>query len=140
LSALGREQTLVFPALYSLMLFLEAGHDAQLTRRLARALPFALVSIAPAVLWQGFLIWWLGTYGWWWGGGMIQVPLSGRYTMYPLGQGTLEVTQVVIIPGLVCLGAAIYAICKHREGRASVQPWLLAVNSVLFVLLLIPVS
>jgi hypothetical protein len=138
LAALGREATLIFPLLYGLRLLFESGSNLDLIRRVRGGLQFLVVSIGPAALWQVFLFSWLGSVGWSQGAGLFRIPLSGLYSLYPLGPSTLDVVEVVIIPGLICLFVAATALRKDPAVRGRVEPWVLSLNFVLLIALLYP--
>jgi hypothetical protein len=138
LAALGRETALLFPILYVLRLFFENELNLSLMHKLRRSLLFLTVSTAPAVLWQLFLLLWLGSTGWGQGMGLFRIPLSGIYSLYPLGPSTLEVVEVVIVPGLICLCIGVVALWKDPQIRKQPGVWALVLNFVLLVTLLYP--
>jgi hypothetical protein len=138
LAALGRETALLFPILYGLRLFFENESNLRLVHKLRRSLLFLTVSTTPAILWQLFLLSWLGSTGWGQGIGLFRIPLSGLYSLYPLGPSTLEVVEVVIVPGLICLCIGAVALWKDPLIRKHPEVWALVLNFVLLVTLLYP--
>lgn len=137
LAALARETAVVFSALYAVHLLMGARPP-----RLAsgKALLFVAIAIGPAVVWEGFIWLWLGTLGWTQGEGLAYIPFSGIWSLYPLPPDKLEVVQVVMLPGAICLGAALWLLWKKQDARRRVEVWALAANAVLFVALLPPAS
>jgi hypothetical protein len=138
LAALGREATLIFPILYGLRLLFENRSNSDLIRGVRGSLLFLAVSIAPAALWQIFLLSWLGSAGWGQGAGLFRIPFSGLFSLYPLGPSTLDVVEVVIIPGLICLFVAATALWKDSAVRRRVELWALSLNFFLLIALLYP--
>lgn len=144
LAALGREATLIFPVLYGLlMLFggvevVGGASSLSLTSRLRKSALFLLVAIVPAAAWQLFLQLWLGSTGWGQGAGLLRIPLSGLYSLYPLEPSTLEVVEVVIVPGVICLALGVRTLLRDPLTRRRVELWALMLNFVLLVTLLYP--
>jgi hypothetical protein len=140
LAALARETSVVFSAFYAVgLLFRDSSELGQATK-MRNAMLFAIIAIAPAVAWEGFLWLWLGTLGWTQGEGLAYIPFSGIWSLYPLPLDKLEVVQVVVLPGAICLGAALWLLWKNRGARKHMEVWALAANAVLFVALLPPAS
>ncbi|HYO48547.1 MAG TPA: hypothetical protein VEW94_01750 [Chloroflexia bacterium] len=140
LAALTRETSVVFSALYTIALLFRASSESEQGRKIRNAVLFAIIAIAPAVAWEGFLWLWLGTLGWTQGEGLAYIPFSGIWSLYPLPPDKLEVVQVVVLPGAICLGAALWLLWKNQAARKHVEVWALAANAVLFVALLPPAS
>jgi hypothetical protein len=139
LSALGRESTLIFGALYVLRYLWEEMRRRGRPGRLGRVGAFTALVFAPALLWQGFLIAWLGRSGLGQGTGLINFPFSSLWNIYRqtgLKDLTLEVVEVVVVPGLVCMGAGLYFLWRSREARLRPEVWALIANALLFVVLL----
>jgi hypothetical protein len=133
LAVLARETTVVFATLYAL--FLLVGSGASTGRRLRDAALFGTIAIGPAVVWQLFLVSWIGNLGWQQATGPVWLPFSGLLALYPLSQPVLEVVQAVIVPGVVCLVAGLWAMWRMEAWR-RVECWALVLNALLFVLLL----
>lgn len=138
LAALAREQTLIFPLLYVLHLLVEGVTRRERARSVLRAGSLAALAVVPYALWQLFLLRWLGGLGLGVGRGLVRLPLSGVYDIYPLPSTKLEVVQVVVLPGTICLVVALLAIWRSREARLRPEVWALAVNSLVFAVLLFP--
>ncbi|HKP53377.1 MAG TPA: hypothetical protein VJ183_12095 [Chloroflexia bacterium] len=138
LAALARESTLIFPLLYALHLFFESAPGLTFTRRLRKGILFLAVSIIPAAVWQVWLLSWLGSAGWGQGAGLFRIPLSGLLDLYPLGPSTLEVVEVVIVPGLLCFCVAASALWRDPLVRRRAELWALLFNYLLLVTLLYP--
>ena len=136
----GREATLIFPILYGLRLIYGniSSPGLSLMSRLRRGLLFLSVSIIPSVAWQVFLLLWLGSPGWGQGAGLFRLPLSGLFSLYPLGPATLDVVEVVVVPGLICLSVSIVSLWKDPLARKRVELWALLLNYILLVTLLYP--
>jgi hypothetical protein len=135
LAVLARETTVIFPVLYVLFLLLDSSVGMTRARRLREAGLFAALAIGPALLWQLFLVWWIGEPGWQQATGPVWLPFSGLMELYPFSQARLEVVQAVVIPGVVCLAAGLWAMWRERAWR-RVEAWALVLNAVVFVLLL----
>jgi hypothetical protein len=135
LALLTRESTAVFPVLYALRALLEPRDEA-LTRRLGAAGVFGLISIGPYALWQVFLKWWVGGFGWEQATGPVPVPFSGLLELYPFRPDVLEVAQVVVLPGAVCLVVGLWSVFTSSRARRRVEVWAMIANALLFVLLL----
>ena len=135
LAVLARETTVIFPALYILFLLLGGGAGATRARRLSEAGVLAAISVGPAVLWQLFLLWWLGEFGWQRAIGPVWLPFSGLVEFYPFSQERLEVIQAVVVPGVVSLTTGIWAMWRQAAWR-RVEVWALVLNALLFVVLL----
>jgi hypothetical protein len=140
LAALARETVVVFSALYAVGLLFRGGTEVGRGGRVRDAALFAIIAIAPLAAWEGFLWLWLGTLGWTQGEGLAYIPFSGMWSLYPFPPDKLEVVQVVVLPGAVCLGAALWLLWKRRDARKRVEVWALAANAALFVALLPPAS
>jgi hypothetical protein len=141
LAALAREAALIFGALYALRGIWEWGHSKQKAegrkgRHGGTAPTFAALAIGPAVAWQVFLLLWLGKTGLNEGQGLLQAPLSPFYYLYPLRPETLDVIQIIVVPGVVCLAVGLLLIWKSQVARRSAAVWAMVLNVLLFVLLL----
>jgi hypothetical protein len=140
LAALARETVVVFSALYAVALLFRDSSELGQARRIRNAALFAIIAIGPAVAWEGFLWLWLGILGWTQGEGLALIPFSGIWNLYPLPPDKLEVVQVVVLPGAVCLGVSLWLLWKRVDARRRVEVWALAANAMLFVALLPPAS
>lgn len=138
LAGLGREATLIFPVLYAVFMLFEATSSTNLIPRLRKGVLFLSAAILPSAVWQIFLYLWLGSAGWGQGASLFRIPFSGLYSLYPLGATTLQVVEVVIVPGLICLYAGALAMWKYPLVRRRVELWALVLNFVLLVSLLYP--
>jgi hypothetical protein len=149
LAALAREAALIFGALYAFWILdfgfwidhsnpksgCPLGHQNR-GAPWATKIGFILLAIGPALAWQGFLLLWLGKTGFGEGQGMLQVPLSPFYYLYPLRPETLDVIQTIVVPGVVCLGVGLFLIWRNEAARRSPAVWAMVLNALLFVLLL----
>jgi hypothetical protein len=138
LAALGREQTLVFPALYALRILLEGDLRSEWRGRTGRFALFSVLAFGPFALWQLTILSWFGSLGFGVGSGFLRLPLSGVYDIYPLPGQKIEVVEAVVLPGTICLVVALLAIWRNREARGRVEIWALAINSLVFATLLFP--
>ena len=140
LAALTRETTIISPVIYGLAyLFLrsKAAEDRQPTEDSPRrrdAAIFLVVAMAPLALYKLFLLVWLGDRS----GGVASnmlpslVPFAG-FTSWPLEASRTNELISIIIPGMAC---ALMAVWRLRTDPRFVEPWLLLVNVLLFVVML----
>jgi hypothetical protein len=126
-AALTRETTIVFPLLLALGL-LVAG---PLRKTWSNALLLSGVALVPLLIYKAFLLFWLGSNG---DPGLLleRVPFLGLLAVQHTG-GWIEGVRTVVYPALICAGAALLAVVRRRM---AVEPWLLLINVVLFVVLL----
>ncbi len=136
LSVLARETTLVFVVLFLLKLLFQTNLKATEVQRFIRAGLFASIAIGPALLWQTFLAFWLGSFGWKEGESLFRLPFSALYQLYPLDPEKLQVVQITVVPGVLCLLVAFIALFQDVEVRRRVELWALILNATLFIALL----
>ena len=125
LDGLTRETTLLFPAVI-LAADLLALRGERRPWPWLRALLAATLAIGPFLAWKLFLLHWLGR---------ADVPLTDDFTLIPFGgllpnHAAHELVPGVVIPGLVFLGAAGWALWR-RYFRVEVA--LLLVNLAVLV-------
>lgn len=140
LAGLARETTLVFPVLYAVSFFLNWGGNTKWTYSLPKKLLFLIVAVSPALLWQGFLLLWLGNWGANAGASLVWLPFLGMLSLRPFIPATLEVVQVILVPAMLCLVVVLWTMWRHPETRQRIEFWILLVNIVLFTMLLQPSS
>jgi hypothetical protein len=126
-AALTRETTIVFAVVC-------AGLLAARDRGLRRALPFAAVVALPYVLYREVLLrHWLG------GPGIpnqqlpTAVPFGGIAHYYPWDSGMLREAYAIVLPGVLCLALAVWALVRRRW---DVGVWALGANALLYVVFL----
>jgi hypothetical protein len=154
LAGLARETTLVFPILYAAHLFLglsgkhrvspiaTAGNDFE-KNRVLHALIFLLLAVGPTLLWQLFLHQWLGQWGIGAGCSLVSFPFLGLRQLRrqaAVDSEVLKVLLLVILPGTLCFAVGVWSCLTSSPARRQVEVWLLVLNSLLFVLLLHPLS
>ena len=129
LAALTRETTLVFAGIWALGALL-AG-DGGLATRIAinwrRFLAFGTVAFGPLLAWKAFLLVSMGSLGL--EGVLSPVPFGGVYYLVR-HEVEMEQLRTVVVPGFLCLGAAILAILA---GVRRVEIWALLANSLLYM-------
>jgi hypothetical protein len=140
LAGLARETTLVFPVLYAISFFFNQGRASKWTYSLGKKIWFLILALAPALVWQIFLLLWLGSWGANAGASLVWVPFLGLLSLRPFIPATLEVVQIMLIPVMICLGTALWTMWRKPEARRQVELWVVAVNVVLFTMLLQPAS
>ncbi len=136
LASLTRETTLVFPLVYVAVYWRPRRAVPQFQHQPETSLMnvrFIVISFAPFILYKLFLWHWLGTIGRTGGLYPQPVPLGGIFSHWAWNALVVEQIVAVVIPGLVCLGAALWA---ARRQAGSVALWLLVANALLFVVFL----
>lgn len=137
LALLARETSAVFAASYGLALLLDGANWKNWRQRLVtnwRSAGLLLgVAFAPFVLYKVALTFWLGS-------ATIPervrfeiIPFSGIISSWPWDGHRLVEVEGVVLPALVCLGIALFAL---RRGARSVAIWALLINILLFVVLI----
>ena len=129
LAALGRESTLLFPAVLSLIHAAGAGRARR--RRLAEAAGLALVAAAPYAGWRIFILAWLGA-DHSVPSGLAPFPFAGLLHQAWDTSAVLNLLTVVV-PGLILLWPALQACLRHRWSPLAIC---LALQLVVFVLFL----
>jgi hypothetical protein len=135
IAALTRETTAVFPVLYGFSLLWtpppKASSPTGLRARLAPAIAVVALSVGPLLIYKAFLLAWLGTGG---DPGLLleRVPFLGLLRA-PRSPGWIEGVRTVVIPALIAAGAALLVVWRRPR---AVEPWLLLVNVLFFVVLL----
>jgi hypothetical protein len=135
IAALTRETTAVFPVLYGLSLLWTPPTDESSPTgrraRLAPAIAVVALGVGPLLIYKAFLLAWLGTGG---DPGLLleRVPFLGLLRA-PQSPGWVEGVRTVVIPALIAAGAALLVVWRRPR---AVEPWLLLVNVLLFVVLL----
>jgi hypothetical protein len=141
LSALAKETTLVFGAVYALALLVRSMKESSGPmgyRRWANVASFGALAIGPALAWQLFLWWWLGEVGVRQGAGLYVVPFANLYNLFPLDQGEIDSVAAVIVPSTICLAICVLHMWRAPQNRRRKELWVTALNILLFVLLLPP--
>ena len=136
LAALTRETTLVFAYVWSFGLLL-AGEGAIVARLRAnwrRFVPFLAISFGPLVVWKVFVWVWLGSFGL--QGVLSPVPFTGLHYLIR-HEVEMEQLRTVVVPALLCLGAAILALWARIR---RLEIWALFINSLLYMAFLSPAS
>ena len=137
LAGLTRENSLIFPVFYAGWMLLGGPANQPALVRVRQNWPRAALLGGLAVL--PLVAWKLGL--WWWLGFLQRKPIQLFFEEIPfrgfldLAAQTLNVAQVetissVILPGLICGGAALWGL--RRQPR-SVALWLLLVNFLLMI-------
>jgi hypothetical protein len=127
LAGLTRETTLVF-ALVCIGLL--AARD----RGVRRALPFAAGALLPSLLYREVLL-----RDWFGGPGTPRqqlptlAPFSGILHYYPWSSGLWREVYAIVLPGVLCLALALWALVQRR---GDVGVWALGANALLFVVFL----
>jgi len=135
IAALTRETTAVFPVVYALSLLFAApadqGRPTGLPGRLVPAIAVGALAVAPLLIYKAFLLVWLGTAG---DPGipLEHVPFLGLLIV-PRSPGWFDGIGMVVVPALIAATAALLVVLRRPR---SVEPWLVLVNVLLFVVLL----
>jgi hypothetical protein len=129
LAALTRETTLVFAGIWALGVLLAS--DRTLAARVAinwrRFLVFVVIATGPLLAWKIFLFASMGSLGL--DGVLSPVPFGGVLHLVR-HEVDMEQLRTVVVPGFLCLGAAILAILA---GVRRVEIWALLANSLLYM-------
>jgi hypothetical protein len=139
LAGLTREVTMVFPALYGLAALLQDAGPlwARVRASWRQAAMLLGVAFTPFVLYKLFLLAWLGQTGARADLVPSLVPLGGLFALWPWNTQQVVVIPASVLPALICLAAALWALWRRQWGA---EVWALLVNVVLFVLYLAPTS
>lgn len=139
-AALTRESTALFPLAYAVALLLNGLHPgawrAQLAANARRAGALLALALGPYAAYQMFLVAWLGVAGAKRNVVPDLIPFGGLLAHAP-GPHALALAVDVALPGLVCIGAAAWAL---RRRVSSTAGWALLLNAVALTVLLPPVS
>jgi hypothetical protein len=130
-AVLTRETAVIFPVLYGLGLLVGANTSEDRRARLREAGLVLALAIVPIVAYKLFLIAWLGREG---DPGLLleRVPFLGLLAVEH-SPGWVEEVRSVVVPALICAGAALVVVWRRRW---LVEPWVLLLNVLLFVVLL----
>ncbi|MFI5282717.1 MAG: hypothetical protein ACHQ0J_06250 [Candidatus Dormibacterales bacterium] len=136
LGVLTRETTLVFAGVWGLGVLL--GGEGELKARIEanwrRFVGFVAIAAGPFLAFKVFLLVWLGSLGL--GGVLSPIPFSGIHYLirHEVDQ---EQLRTIVVPALLCLAAAIYAIFK---GIRRVEVWSLLATAIFYTAFLAPGS
>lgn len=139
---LTRESTVLFPLAYAVALLLDGPRfgawRARLAQNARRAGALLALALGPYAAYQAFLILWLGSPGVKTNIAPDPIPFGGLLAnAQASGQGTLALAVDIALPGLVCIGAALWAL---RHDTASAAGWALLLNAWALTVLLPPNS
>ncbi|MDQ3705568.1 MAG: hypothetical protein M3437_10165 [Chloroflexota bacterium] len=138
LAGLARETTLVFPAIYTLLLARQ--RDLPAGERLRTSGQLMVLALGPSVVWQIIIWMWLGSFGFTRGPGIMAVPFESLGWLYTFDRRTLDTIQSVLLPALIAVGATILIVWRKRTLIAQPKIWMLLVNAFFFVILLPPAA
>jgi hypothetical protein len=137
LATLTREVCAVFGVTYGVALLFDRSAGVTWQARLAanwrRAALLLVLVCAPFALYKALLLLWLGSAGVPSTVAPVMTPFGGLFFYWPWNGAIIEQIIWVVLPGLICLGVAVWALYRRLW---SVEVWVLVVNVALFVVLL----
>jgi hypothetical protein len=136
LAGLSRETSLLFPFLFFFWVFYAYWRQKNILSALFQGFIFGFLAFAPFVAWQIIIFLWLGVANS--DNGVLNLPYSGLFQLYPFSAKVIEVIQATIIPATLCVGIVIWSFWRDKASRGRVELWLLLANALLFALMLHP--
>jgi hypothetical protein len=128
-AVLTRETTALFAVACAIVLFLR-------DRGVQRALPFVVGALLPYVLYRGvFLEHWLGHAGVPNSLRPVHQPFAGITHYLPFDTSAIKQIYAVIIPGVFCLGLAVWGLTRRSR---DVGLWAMALNVLAVVVFVAP--
>lgn len=136
LAALTRETTLVFAAVWGVGLLMsgDAALRVMIAANWRRFIFFLAIAFGPLLVWKLFLRLWLGSFGL--QGVLSPIPFGGLHFLIR-HEVEMEQLRTVVVPALLCLAAAIFALWA---GSRRLEVWGLLVNAVLYMTFLSPAT
>jgi hypothetical protein len=129
LAALTRETTLVFAGIWALGLLLagDGTTAVKIATNWRRFAVFGVIAFAPLLAWKAFLLVSMHSLGL--EGVLSPIPFGGVFYLVR-HEVEMEQLRTVVIPGFLCLGAAIIAIAA---GARRIEIWALLANTLLYM-------
>jgi hypothetical protein len=129
LAVLTRESAAIFPVAYGLALLCRGWRGASWRP----AGLFLGLALGPIVLYKGFLLLWLGSFGGRKTAAPEHFPLRGLLSFWPLPPEQINVLFTVVLPGFVVGTLAVWSL-RRRWWRPEF--WALLVNILVFIVAL----